>query len=114
MAYSFPQRLNTLFWLMLPTTKRTEYGTLEVGYTQGNGFWACKRTFGGTEEVVNGVTVIKNTAVVDCYFNDKITANCRLKDKEGRFWRIITEPENINGENKYMQFKIEIIEGVNK
>ena len=70
MAYSFPQRLNTLFWLMLPTTKRTEYGTLEVGYTQGNGFWACKRTFGGTEEVVNGVTVIKNTAVVDCYFNN--------------------------------------------
>lgn len=114
MAYSFPNRLNTLFTLMLPTAKETDYGTVVNGYKPDIAFWTSKRTFNGTEEVINGVMVIKNTAVIDCYYNPKITTNCRLKDREGRQWRIISVPENINGNGQYMQFKIECIEGVDK
>ena len=114
MSYKFPTRLNTLFTVLTPKVKMNDYGTADTEYLPGSRFWGFKRTFNGTETTVNGVLVVKNTAVIDCYYNSQLSADCRLQDTQGRIWKIITEPENINGECKYMQFKIEHIDNAER
>lgn len=112
MRYKFPSRLNKLFTLLTPENKENKYGSVDVSYKESRKLWCFMRTFNGTETIVNGVLTVKKTGVVDCYYNPNITADCRLKDDNGIVWKIISEPENINGNNQFMQFKVECIGAV--
>jgi hypothetical protein len=70
------------------------------------------RTFGGTENDVNGVLSIENTAVIDTWYRPDVQADCRIGlPQTGKVYEIIGEPENIQMRNQYLRFKVKAIEG---
>lgn len=74
-------------------------------------FYCSFKTFGGTETVVNGVTVVEDTATIETWFNPYILADGFVKDESGQVYEILGTPENINKQNKYMKFKIRAVRG---
>ena len=93
----------------LEPRKSSSLGTNKKAWTKPskNNLFLCSfKTFGGTERVVNGQLVIEDTAVVETWYNDKITNECRVKDESGNVYEIISTPENIDMRNQFMQFKI--------
>ena len=89
-------------------------------YTDDVQFSCNWKSYGGTEVIRNDVLTIEDTAVIVCWYNPAIQADCRIvrladgKDDEG-LWRavyeVISEPENIEQRNMIMQFKVRRIKG---
>ena len=69
------------------------------------------KTYGGTEEHVNGVYSILDTATVTTRYRPDITANCRLLRQDGAVYQIKSEPENTDLNNRYLEFKVERVKG---
>lgn len=70
------------------------------------------KTYGGTEGWNNDIYTIIDTAHVQTWFDPDITADCQIYlCKTGEVWDIISRPENINGRDQFMQFKIQIVKG---
>lgn len=75
-------------------------------------FFGSFRTFGGTERESNGVYTLEDTATVDCWFDPRIKANCRIYVCEtAATYEIIGTPENIDMRNQYMRLKIRRVGG---
>lgn len=70
------------------------------------------RTFGGTENIKDGVYTLINTAVIDTWYRPDIKANCRLYLCETeQIYEIISDPEDIDMRHQYLQFKVRKIGG---
>lgn len=70
------------------------------------------RTFGGTENVQNGVYTLIDTATIDTWFRPDIKADCRIYLCETeQIYEILGNPENIDMRNQYMQFKVRKVGG---
>ena len=69
------------------------------------------KTFGGTETVNNGVIMVQDTAEVVCWYDPRITANCRLELATGALYDVIGEPENIDRANVYLKYKVQRVKG---
>lgn len=75
-------------------------------------FFASFRTFGGTENVQNGVYTMINTAVINTWYRPDIKANCRIYICEtGQQYEIFSDPEDIDMRHQYLQFKVRKIGG---
>ena len=66
---------------------------------------------GGTESTVNGVVSILDTAIVTTWYRSDITSGSRLKLADGRIYDVISEPENIEMQNRFVQFKVQRAKG---
>lgn len=66
---------------------------------------------GGTETNVNGVISILDTATVTTWYRADITSGARLKLEDGRIYEVISEPENIEMQNRFVQFKVQRAKG---
>lgn len=75
-------------------------------------FYGSFRTFGGTENIKDGVYTIVNTAVIDTWYRPDITADCQiyLCDNE-QIYDIVSDPEDIDFRHQYLQFKVQKIGG---
>lgn len=69
------------------------------------------KTYGGTEQTVNGVYSILDTADITCRYRTDITASCRLLREDGTLYQIKSEPENTDMNNRYLEFKVERVKG---
>ena len=69
------------------------------------------KTFGGTEQTVNGVYSILDTADITCRYRPDIVAACRLLREDGAVYQIKSEPENTDMNNRYLEFKVERVKG---
>lgn len=70
------------------------------------------KTFGGTEQEVNGVYAVIDTANIETYYRPDIKSDCGIVLLEnGAKYEIIGEPENIDMKNQYMKFKVKRIKG---
>lgn len=69
------------------------------------------KSYGGTETAVNGVISVVDTALITTWYRDDIKANCRIKLDNGAVYEIISEPENIELQNKYLTFKVQRVKG---
>lgn len=75
-------------------------------------FFGSFRTFGGTENIENGVYTLINTAVIDTWYRPDIKANCRIYICETeQQYEIISDPEDIDMRHQYLQFKVRKIGG---
>lgn len=70
------------------------------------------KSYGGTETTVNGVISVLDTALVTTWYRTDIKANCRIKLDSGAIYEIISEPENIEMQGQYLQFKVERVKGI--
>jgi len=73
--------------------------------------WANWKSFGGTETVVNGLTVIEETAQVTMRYRSDIQKGCQMQLPDGRTYEVMGEPENPDMENRYLIFKVKRIKG---
>lgn len=68
------------------------------------------KSFGGTEKVVNDLLVVEDTAVIETWYDPRITSECEL-EIEGTQYEILGTPENLNMRNQFMRLKVRAIKG---
>lgn len=65
------------------------------------------KTYGGSESISNDVYTLIDTATINCWYDPRITADCRIYICEtGETYEIAGRPENVNMQHKYMQLKV--------
>lgn len=97
--------------LLTPTTTRVS-GVLKKTYpATGEIIFGTFRTYGGTEEMVNGVYSVVDTGVVECFYDPRIKSECRIKLTTGEVYEVINQPENINLFNQFCKFKVRRVKG---
>lgn len=75
-------------------------------------FYGSFRTFGGTENTVNDLYAVVDTATIDTWFDPQFKADCRIYLCDtGEQYEIIATPENINRRNQYIQLRVRKIGG---
>lgn len=75
-------------------------------------FFGSFRTFGGSENVSNGVYTIFNTGTIDTWYRADIGSDCRICVLEtGAIYEIVNDPENIGMRHQFMQFKVQKVGG---
>ena len=112
-GYRAPVRFTVPMMLLIPSGTSENAGRHKRTYpATGPVFMGSFRTFGGTETEINGVITVRNTAVIDTWYNPDITSDCRIKLlDDGSVWEINGTPENIDRRNQFMQFKAEAVKG---
>lgn len=100
--------------LLVPTTTQA-YGAGKKTFTDPEDselFFGSFRTFGGTENVQNGIYTLINTAVVDTWYRPDIKADCQIYICDtGEKYDIISDPEDIDFRHQYLQFKVRKVGG---
>lgn len=70
------------------------------------------KTYGGTEEVKDGVYAVIDTATIEMWYRPDVTSACRIKVLQtGRMYEVIGTPENIDLRNQFLKFRVRGIEG---
>lgn len=101
---SFP--FNVYMQLLIPTETLVK-GVSRKTFSGEIYFYGSFRTFGGSETNVNDLYTVVDTAIIDTWFRPEIKADCKIKIVEtGETYDIISDPENINMRNQYMQFRV--------
>lgn len=105
------KHLNVKFKLLkIKVTK--VLGADEITEEEIGEFFANYKTYGGTEQVVNGKTVISDTGEVTTFYRPDITKDCVLiRVIDNAKFEILSEPENIEMRNVALKFKIERLTG---
>ena len=93
-------------------TVKSESGMKTESFTDTSMFFCSAKSYGGTEKMVNDIYVIEDTWVIDTWFNKafKKGDHIRFLD-DGREFKILASPENINRRGQYMRFKVVAIGG---
>lgn len=94
-----------------PTKIEITKGVPKKIYGKYKPFHCSFRTFGGSEKVINGVLSVEDTAIIEMWYRPDITSDCRIKDVRGKEYEVLGTPENIEGANKILKFKIRAIKG---
>lgn len=101
---------NVPFKLLVPTYSKVSGVSTKTFPAPENGilFYGSFRTFGGTERTSNDVYTIVNTGVIDTWYRPDIKADCQIYlCDSGEIYDIISDPENIDRRNQYLQFKVQ-------
>lgn len=108
-AYSPPAQFNVPMRLLVPSVEIIQGVTQKIFSSLENSalFFGSFRTFGGTENLSNGVHTLISTATVDTWYRPDIKPDCRIfLCDTGEIYDIISDPENIDRKNQYLQFKV--------
>lgn len=113
------QQMTTPCMLLSPVESNV-LGVVKKEYEESERFNCNWKSYGGTEVINNGVLTVEDTAQLVCWYSPAIRANCRVvrladgKDADGK-WRavyeIVSEPENIEQRNMFLQFKVQRVKG---
>lgn len=104
--------LRTAVELFSAPTITTYNGVRTKTYSEtGEKIFVNWKSRGGTETNVNGIISILDTAVVTTWYRPEITSGARLKLEDGRIYEIVSEPENIEERNIFLQFKVQRAKG---
>ncbi len=104
--------LRTAVKLLIPTGTTKINGVTRHTYpADGDVIFVNWKTYGGTEQTVNGLHSVIDTANVTTRYRGDITINCRLLREDGKIYEIISDPENTDLNNRYLEFKVERVKG---
>lgn len=105
---------STAIYLLIPQysvvsgVEKKTFPTLAEGVRLNCSF----RTFGGTDQTVNGLYSILDTAEIETWYRSDIKAGCRIGVAEtSAIFEIIGEPEDIEMRHQYCKFKIKRVRG---
>lgn len=107
------EQMTTPLKLQIPTSKIVSGVTVkEYKDAQDPIFYASFKTYGGTEQDVNGVYSVKDTANIVCFYRPDIKSNCRIiRLTDNAAYNVIAEPENTDERNQFLKIKVERIKG---
>ena len=112
--------------LLIPTSTEKVKGVNQKKYTTiedalkvldknkkpTNLFFGSFKTYGGTEQNVNGLYSIQDTANVETWYRPDITSNCRIaRANDNAIFDIINDPEDIEQRHQFLKFKVRRIKG---
>ena len=87
-------------------------GALQPTYSDKTMFYCSAKAYGGTEKVVNGLSVIEDTWQIDTWFSpDFAKGDCIRFLDDNTEYEILATPENINRRGQYMRFKVRRVGG---
>lgn len=71
------------------------------------------KTYGGTDQTINGVYSVVDTAEIVTWYRPDITSECliALAENPSARYEILGEPENIDRRNQYMKLKVQRVKG---
>lgn len=102
----------TPFMRLVPTENRVNGVRVKTFDPDGIVRFCNFSTYGGTEQTVNGVLAVEDTAQIVTWFEPDITSADRIRILEtGADYEIIGEPENIELRRQEMQFKVRRVKG---
>ena len=114
MSYTPNTPFVTALILLIPTYE-TVSGVPKATYpmlSKGRPFNGSFKTFGGTEQNVNGLLSVVDTAVIDTWYRPDIKSDCRIVDAEtGQLYEILGTPEDIDKRHQFMRFKVKAVKG---
>lgn len=92
----------------------TKVNGVPVASFEGEGilFFGTFKTYGGTEQTINGLYSVVDTAEIETWYRPDITSDCiiELADTGARYG-IMGEPENINRRNQFLKIKVQRVKG---
>lgn len=99
--------------ILLTPTYRTVSGVPAKTYpSDGELIYGSFKTYGGTEQNINGLYSIEDTGVVETWYRPDIKSDCRIRiASTGAVYDIINEPEDINMRHQFMKFKVKRVKG---
>lgn len=102
----------TPFMRLVPTENRVNGVRVKTFDPDGIVRFCNFSTYGGTEQTVNGVLSVEDTAQIVTWYEPDITSADRIRILEtGADYEIIGEPENIELRRQEMQFKVRRVKG---
>ena len=105
---------NVAMKLLVPTSERIN-GVLKKTFSDPDTselFFGSFRTYGGVENLQDGMFTLIDTATIDTWYRPDIKAECRIYICDtSQTYEIISDPENINMRHQYLQFKVRKIGG---
>lgn len=70
------------------------------------------KTYGGTENLSNGIYTVLDTAHIETWWNPTITSDCRIYLCETEeTWEVLGRPENLGMRHQFMKFKVQKVGG---
>lgn len=115
-AYKVLSPFNVPMKCLIPTESKVK-GTTKKDFPDPTDdkvpvFFGSFKTYGGTENLSNGVYTVFDTAIIETWWNPNVTAACRIYLCEtGEIWEVISRPENIEMRHQYMQLKVQKVGG---
>ena len=108
---------NVPFRVLIPTETATK-GIRSKTYAEEETVRFCSfRTFGGTENNVNGVFSVIDTATLETWFFPELTAAVRVRilptdgTGDGELYEVMGSPDNREKRNQYLLVKVRRISG---
>lgn len=117
--YNISEPYTTVMYLLKPIMKKSK-GTMQKTFQKCENATIINclfKTFGGTvktsgsENDINGIISVVDTAIVETWFNPDITSECRLALDDNNQYEILGSPENISMRNKTVKIKLKKIAG---
>lgn len=91
---------------------QTINGMKKEVFTPADTFFCSAKSYGGTEKVVNDITVIEDTWQIETWFNPAFKKGDRMRFlDDGSEYEFMATPENINRRGQYMRFKVKQVGG---
>lgn len=100
--------------LLVPTSERIDGAVKKVFSDPEDSelFFGSFRTFGGIENVQDGVYTLINTGTIDTWYRPDIKADCRIYLCEtGEEYYVTGDPEDIEMRHQYLQIKVRKVGG---
>lgn len=95
-----------------PTYQKSGGVRTKVLPESGETIFCSFKTYGGTENTVDGIYSITDTAIIETWYRPDITSDCIIALADtGAQYQILNEPENINRRNQFLKFKVKRIKG---
>ena len=114
MAYRPAAPFATAMKLLAPTYDKVKGTNKKTFPKPENGvlFYGTFRSFGGTEQVENGLMSVVSTGYIDTWYRPDIRPDCRVYIPETEeVYEIIGDPENISMRNQYLHIRVKKVRG---
>ena len=108
-SYKPAAPFNVAMKILVPTGERVQ-GALKKTFSAPNDsdqFNGSFRSFGGTENIEDGVYTVVDTAVIETWYRPDIKADCQIYVCEtGQIYDIVATPEDIQMRHQYLRIKV--------
>lgn len=112
--YRPTEPFNVAMKILVPTSERVQGATKKEFSDPEDSelIYGSFRTFGGVENIQDGVYTLINTATINTWYRPDIKADCRIYICETeQTYEITGDPEDINMRHQYLQIKVRKVGG---
>lgn len=93
--------------LLIPTYATVKGVRVKQYPEQGEIIFCSFKTYGGTEQNVNGVYSVIDTAVIETWYRPDLRSDCAVKTEDGAVYEVLGVPENIEMRNQFLKCKVQ-------